>query len=198
MATTARRKEMTVDEFLVWCLDQDQRYEFVDGYPVPLRAMSGARDEHDAVVVNLIVALGNQLKGSSCRPKTADTAVRTKIKRIRRPDVTIECAPVELGSLEARNPVAVFEVLSPPTREIDRTEKMHEYQRHPALMTIVQIDPKLMDVLVLTRSPDGTWEPKRLERPDHVIMVVGTSVALSLSTVYDGVPVEIPAPRADD
>lgn len=189
MAGAQAKREMTVEEFLIWNLEQDQRYELVDGFPVPLRGMAGTKAEHDTIVVNLIVALGRQLADSPCRPRTADTAVRTKIKGVRRPDVTIECAPLEKGSLEARNPVAAFEVLSPTTRKIDRGVKLQEYLRHPSLRLVVHIDPDLMDVLVYRRGDDGTWEIERLEAPDDSIRLITPSVAISLATVYDGVPV---------
>ena len=190
MATKDATKpvDMTVEEFLQWNLSQEQRYELVDGVPVPLRGMAGAKDEHDTVAVNLIAALKERLRGTGCRPKTADTAVRTKIKRVRRPDVTIECSPVEPGSLEARMPIAVFEVLSPSTRQIDLGVKLQEYLRHPTIRVVVHIDPGVMDVLVYTRQEDGTWEDTRLERPEDVISVPGLPVAIPLSTVYDDVP----------
>ena len=199
MAEPLHWTEMTVEEFLQWNLDQEERFELVDGVPVPLRAMAGATGEHDTIVVNLIAQLRQRLAGTPCRPRTADTAVRTKIKRVRRPDVTIECAPVEVGSLEARNPVAVFEVLSPTTRQLDRSEKYEEYVRHPNLQTIVHIDPTFMDVMVFSRAPDGTWEPKRLGAPEDLIEVVGLPVALPLAAVYDGVPLRtVPAGKETD
>jgi Uma2 family endonuclease len=185
----ARQQTMTVEEFLQWNLSQDQRYELVDGHPVPLRAMAGAKAEHDAIVVNVIAALHGQLRGHNCKPRTADTALRTKIKNVRRPDVTIECAAVERGSLEARNPVAVFEVLSPTTRKIDRTIKLEEYRRHPTLRTIVHIDPDAMDVIVFTRDADGAWNDARFDQPDDMIHIADTPAALRLSDLYDGVPV---------
>jgi Uma2 family endonuclease len=112
----ARKREMSVEEFLQWNLLQDERYELVDGHPVPLRAMAGTTGQHDEITVNLIAILRDRLRGTSCRPRTADTAVRTRIRGVRRPDVTIEGAPLERGSLEALKPIAVFEVLSPTTR----------------------------------------------------------------------------------
>lgn len=183
---------MTVEEFLQWNLLQDQRYELVDGRPVPLRAMAGAKAEHDAIVVNLIASLHGQLRGSPCKPRTADTALRTKIKNVRRPDVTIECAAIERGSLEARNPVAVFEVLSPTTRKIDRTVKLEEYRRHPTLRTIVHIDPDAMDIVVFTRDGDGNWDDARFDQPEDAIRVADTPAALRLSDIYEGVPVAVP------
>ena len=185
----ARQREMSVEEFLQWNLSQDERFELVDGFPVPLRAMAGAKAQHDIIVVNLIVLLGNQLRGSTCKPRTADTALRTKIRSLRRPDVTIECAPPERNSLEARNPIAVFEVLSPTTRQIDRSVKLQDYRRHSGLQVIVHIDPDLMDVIVYTRNASGEWEDERLEAPNDVVRVADTPVALRLTDIYDGVPI---------
>jgi len=93
-----QHRTMTADEFLVWNLSQDERYELIDGVPVPLRAMNGASNVHDMIVVNIIIALGNKLRSNRCRPTTADTAVRTAIKRVRRPDVTVECGPADSKS----------------------------------------------------------------------------------------------------
>jgi Uma2 family endonuclease len=154
--------------------------------------MSGAKDEHDTIVVNLIMALGNQLRGTPCRPKTADTAVRTKIKNVRRPDVTIECSPVERGSLEARNPVAVFEVLSPTTRKLDHSVKLQEYRRRPSLRVIVHLDPDLMDVVVYERDSSGEWIDIRLDQPGQLIRVPDTPVSISLADVHQDVPVPVP------
>ena len=190
----AQQCTMSVEEFLEWNLSQDQRYELVDGHPLPLRAMAGAREQHDIIVVNLIAELRNQLRNSKCKPRTADTALRTKIKNVRRPDVTIECAPPERDSLEARNPVAVFEVLSPTTRKIDRTVKLEEYRRHPSLRTIVHIDPDAMDVVVFTRDTEGAWNDTRFDQPDDIIYIADTGAALRLSEVYDGVLLA-PQPR---
>ena len=189
MADARRRPEMTVEEFLEWNLSQDERYELVDGMPVPLRAMAGAKAEHDPIVVNLIAELRQQLRGSDCRPRTADTAVCTSIRRVRRPDVTIECAALELGALEARRPIAAFEVLSRTTRQLDRSVKLHEYMHHPSLKVVVHIDPAEMDVLVYTRGESGDWDAVRLETSDMMIRVPGTPVAVALDALYDGVPV---------
>ena len=189
-----KHKEMTADEFLIWNLSQDERYELVDGFPVPLRSMAGASNAHDTISVNIIGHLFQQLRGSGCRPTTPDTAVRTSIKRVRRPDVTIECAPPDTKSYESRNPVAVFEVLSPTTKKSDRTVKLEEYKRHPTLQTIVHIDPDIMDVLVFTRASSGQWDVERIDQAAAVLKIPGTPVALALADIYDGIP--LPAPDA--
>jgi Uma2 family endonuclease len=106
-----QRRLLTPEEFFAWQEDQEERYELVDGVPVPLRGMTGASNAHDAVVVNTIVSLGNQLRGGPCRVATADTAIRTGIRNIRRPDVTVEYAPIDPRSYEAHAPRLVVEVL---------------------------------------------------------------------------------------
>ena len=180
----ARPRAMSVEEFLQWNLGQDERYELVDGVPVPLRAMAGAKAQHDIIVVDFIGMLDNQLRGSACKPRTAATAVRTRIKSLRLPDVTIE-----RDSLEARNPIAVFDVLSPTTRKLDCSVKLQEYRRHPCLRTIVHIDPDEMDVVVYPRNASGDWDDARLEHLEDIIRGPDTPVALRLSEIYDGVPV---------
>ena len=196
--TEAARKLMTVEEFFDWCRTQDERYELVDGSPVPLRAMSGASMSHDAIAVNLIIGLGNQLRGTGCRPTTPDAGLRTAIRRVRRPDVTIECAPPSATSYEAKNPIAVLEILSPTTRKNDRNIKLPEYLRHPSLRTVVLIDPDVMDVLVYFREAGGDWQDERLYLPDHRLQLRGTPAVLTLADIYEGValPVGLPPPRA--
>jgi Uma2 family endonuclease len=64
MAETQMRS-MTPEEFYQWQLDQDERYELVEGVPVPLRAMTGASNVHDAILVNCIGQLGAICEGGS-------------------------------------------------------------------------------------------------------------------------------------
>ena len=187
---TVTRPDMTADEFLVWNLSREQRYELVDGVPVPLRAMYGASNFHDDIVTHLIVALGIKLKG--CKPRTADTALRTAIKRVRRPDVTVDCAQSLPDAYESHKPTAVFEVLSPSTRLVDGSLKLSEYLRHPPLRTIVHIDPDRMAVAVFHRGADGQWSDWLLIAPGDLVAVQETPAVLTLAEIYDGIPLSEP------
>ena len=60
--------------------------------------------------------------------------------------------------------------------------------RHPSLKTIVHIDPDLMDVLVYHRSSTGDWDTERLERPEDCVRPQGTTAAITLADIYEGVP----------
>jgi Uma2 family endonuclease len=106
MAETQMRS-MTPEEFYEWQFDQDELYELVEGVPVPLRAMTGASNVHDAILVNCIGELGSYVRGRPCRVASADTALRTAPRTARRPDVSVDCAPPRAESYEAHRPTAV-------------------------------------------------------------------------------------------
>jgi Uma2 family endonuclease len=178
---------MTADEFLVWNLSQDEKYEFVDGILVPLHGQqSGAARGHDRIVINLIVALGNKLRGGPCVPSTSDQAVRTAIAKIRRPDVTIECGTAAPEALEVAEPVAVFEVLSPSNRPSEIVRKIEEYKRHPAIRHIVLIEPAVVSVTRLSRDAYGAWADTTLVRLADSLSLDPPGVVLSLTDIYEG------------
>jgi Uma2 family endonuclease len=185
MAET-RLKEMTADEFLLWNLDQEERYELVNGVPIPLRAMTGASNAHDMVVVNIILALGNRLRGKPCRVATADTALRISICGVRRPDVTVDCAPADPKSYESRQPLVVVEVLSPSTRKIDRYTKLDEFRRHPTLRHILLVDPDRVGVKHYHRVEGGEWQDEIVEDAAAQLALAAIGVSLPVAEIYEG------------
>jgi Uma2 family endonuclease len=94
----------------------------VDGFPV--RMMVGAKNVHDDIVVNVLVQLGNQLRGKGCRPFTGDGSIETKPGQIRRPDIGVDCGRRDPNAMKAASPRVVFEVLSPTTRDFDTIGKL--------------------------------------------------------------------------
>jgi Uma2 family endonuclease len=140
MSATAG-KLLTPDEFILWNLDQEERWELVDGVPVLKfdngpEMMAAASERHDQIVVNLIAMLRSRLRGRSCRTKTSDQAARMERGNIRYPDVTIDCGKRAPGSFESVEPIVFFEVLSPSTRRFDllrKAERVSAYGHAPSL-----------------------------------------------------------------
>jgi len=184
MADPAPRR-MSVEEFYIWQLDQDERYELVDGLPVPLRTTPGAGNVHDVILINCIGQLFPLLRGKPCRVASADTALRTSIRSTRRPDVTIDCAPPEGTSCEARQPTVVIEVLSPSTRKIDRFTKLEEYRRHPSLRHILLVDPDAIAAKLYSRAEGGEWGDVDLIGRDARIDFTAIDVSLPLAALYE-------------
>jgi Uma2 family endonuclease len=187
---------MTPEEFYSWQLDQDERYELVDGVPVPLRAMTGASNAHDVILVNCIGELHARLRGKPCRVASADTALRTAIRTARRPDVTVDCAPPRDKSYEAHRPTVVVEVLSPSTSKFDRFTKLDEYRRHPHLRHILLVDPDAVAARLYSRVDDGEWTDANLAGEDAVIDLPAIDVTLPLIALYERLDLGSFAPGA--
>src|ERR1700722_3753779 len=105
---------MTVEEFYQWQLDQDERYELVEGVPVPLRAMTGASNVHDVILVNCIGQLGAICEGGRAG---WPAPTRRSAPRLERRAAPMFPSP-RADSYEAHRPTVVIEVLSPSTRKI--------------------------------------------------------------------------------
>lgn len=183
------RKLMSADEFLDWRQDQPGRWELVAGTPIQM--MAGAKQRHDRIVVNLIVTLGNRLKGRTCRPWSAGIATRTPAGNVRQPDVTIDCGPIRDDALVSTSPTAVFEVLSPSTRTFDQVRKVDEYKTVPTLRHIVLIDPDRPRVVLWSRASEAdAWTDIEVVDEGASIDLTAASVGLALAEIYEDVRFE--------
>jgi Uma2 family endonuclease len=179
----AASKRMTPEEFFAWTPGKDGRYELVDG--IPIEMMSGASRYHDRIVVNIILSLGNQLVGGPCQPATADTGVHTRIRGVRRPDVTVTCDEPKAMTYEAEDPRLVVEVISPDNVGVIWQEKLEEYRRRDGLVYILLVESELIDALLLTWSASG-WQSARFTGADAVIELPEIACRLVLTDVYKG------------
>lgn len=182
----------TVDAFFAWQERQGERYEFVDGFP--LRLMAGATNAHDRIVVNLIIQLGTQLRGTGCRPFTGDGSVRTRANRIRRPDAGVDCGRFVPNGMSADEPRVVVEVMSPSTRDYDTFEKLAEYQALETLDYILFVEPNAPEASLWRRDEDREWTRDTVEGLDGRISMPTVGVDLALTDLYDGIEFP-PSPR---
>lgn len=181
------RKLMTADQFLEWRQDKPGRWELVRG--VPIQMMAGAKQRHDRIVINLIVTLGQRLKGGRCRPWSADIATRIPLGNVRQPDVTIDCGPIRDDALDSTAPTAVFEVLSPSTRTFDQVRKVDEYKTVPTLRHIVLIDPDQPRVVLWSRREEtAPWTDEELVEGMLNLAAAGTMI--TLAEIYEDVKFE--------
>ena len=184
---SAALRLMTADEFLTWCLDQEGKWELVDG--VPIQMMAGASNFHDVVVVNLIGMLRERLRRGPCRAATADTAARMPRGNIRRPDVTVECAPPERNAFESRAPTVFFEVLSPSSHVYDLVKKPEEYKSVPTLRHFVVLDPAAPRATVWSRDGE-TWTSEEQTGLDAALDLPAIGASLPLAEIYEGLNFE--------
>ena len=193
---------MTADEFLEWSLEQEDKYELVDGEPVLMgdyveengrtTFMAGTKVEHDIIVVSVLTELRARLRGKPCRPFSGDLAARMVAGNIRRPDVTVDCRPPDRGATESGLPTVLVEVLSRSTRDPDLIRKADEYRQLESLRHYVVIEPLTVHVTVWSRADDGSWPttPADHKSLDAMVGLPAIGVELPVAEIYDGVPLD--------
>jgi Uma2 family endonuclease len=187
---------MTKEEFYRWAERQPFKYELVDGVPVPLhfeidedgqiRAMTAAMPNHYAVMTNIAVALRRRAP-EHCRVLTGGAAVQVGVASIREPDIVLLCGGQEADVREVQHPTLIVEVLSPSTSNIDRGDKLYEYQELAEVREVWLVDSRRRAVTVASRG-DGVWISRTVigqgEFPSEVLRD-----RLTMDEIYEGVEV---------
>lgn len=157
MTSLPDRKRWTVDDYLAFDRASEQKWEYLDGMVFDVFAMAGASVSHNRIVVNLTVALGNQLQGGACEVFSNDTRVRIRQEAYAYPDLVIVCGVPQFEGQQdiLVNPAVIVEVLSPGTETYDRTGKFHEYQKLASLQEYVLVAQDRPLVESFTRTDDG-------------------------------------------
>jgi Uma2 family endonuclease len=161
-----------VDDFLAWVQGKRERYEFVGGRLV-MRA--GGSEDHNDSQVNLLAALKRRLRGHPCSRRF--------------PDASVTCG--REGGNYVTAPVAIFEILSPATELLDRTDKRRDYQRLTSLRHYVLIAQDEPRIEAYTRGRRG-WRFEEVEGLDAALPLEAFGIELPLSEIYDGL--SFPAP----
>ncbi len=194
--TALPTRKLTAAEYLAIERDAPFKSEFYAG---EMFAMSGASPAHNFIKDNLIVALGNALRGSGCRTLSSDQRVRVSPTGLYTyPDILILCGPGEYATEDDHtllNPKVVIEVLSDSTRGYDRGAKARQYKRIPSLeeYVLVEQDEPVIDRFV--RLPDGGWLETTVEGVDAEFAFATVAVRVRLADVYAGVTFPDRPPR---
>ncbi len=169
----------TVEEFLDWERQQDERYEFVDGI---IRAMVGGTVDHHTICLNIGAALKGQLRGGSCRVFVEGIKILAA-GATAYPDVVVNCGSLNPKADMLLEPVLVIEVLSRSTADFDRGRKWAAYQQIPSLMyfALVAQDQRRVDVY---ERQDGAWTYRVLSG-DGELQFDRLGCRLTLATIYE-------------
>jgi len=156
VALPAEKIKMTREEFLVWVETQSGRHEYIGG---EVFAMTGARQAHVIVTLNLGAELKRQLKGTPCRAYVADMAVElAHSDAVVYPDVVVSChAEDKVAERAIKHPTVVIEILSPSTAAYDRGEKFALYRSMADLEEYVLVDPDARKLEIFRRTESGDW-----------------------------------------
>ena len=155
MSAVKKLNLVSVEDYLAGELVSPVKHEYLGGV---VYAMAGARNVHNLIASNALVALGIRLRGRPCRPYNSDTKIRIRLPnqvRFYYPDVSVICRPNPQTDSFQDEPAVVVEVVSRTTRRIDEGEKKDAYLTIPALNAYLIVEQESPAVEVFRRTDQG-------------------------------------------
>ena len=181
------KQYFSIEEYLEMENAATEKHEYYQG---EIFAMSGAKLEHNIVTRNLMISLGNILKGQPCQPFGSDLRIHIEKNTLfTYPDISIICGePKSLNDddMNFLNPSVIIEVASPSTRDYDRGEKFKLYRDIPALKEYILIDPLSISIEAFSINAQGNWELKEYNNIDQSLELSSIQVSVELKEIYDG------------
>jgi len=161
------------------------RHEYYKG---TIFAMAGASFEHNRIVFNLTISLGIKMQGKSCDIFGSDQRVHIPSNSLYTyPDLTIVCnqpIPAEENKMSLTNPSVIIEVLSPTTKDYDRTTKFRLYQDIPTFQEYILIDSRSVLVEHHYKNENGEWICQTWARFTDTLAIKAAGAGILLSEIY--------------
>jgi Uma2 family endonuclease len=195
MSTARKLNLVTIDDFLAGEVISPVKHEYVGGV---VYAMAGARNVHNIIATNTLVALGARLRGRPCRPYNSDTKIRLRLPtetRFYYPDTSVNCRPNPQTDSFQDQPAVIVAVPSRRTRRIDEGEKRDAYLTIPSLAVYVLIEQEAPALVAYRRTEHGFVREVH-QGLDAVLPLGEIGTALPLAEVYETVEFT-PEPQDD-
>jgi len=192
--SAAEIKIMTRQEYLDWEARQETKHEFLDGRVYDVYAMTGARDAHVTVTLNVAALCKTHLRGKPCRIYISDMKLQVADDATFYPDVFVTCDPRDRETdYHKSHPSLIVEVLSPSTAGYDRGSKFAAYRKIETLREYALIDPGLLTVDLFSRDETGHWVLYPADKGGSVEFA-SIGLTVSLADIFEDV--EPAPPRA--
>ncbi len=185
MSAAPKLTPISVEDYLAGELVSPVKHEYVAGV---VYAMAGARNVHNTIATNALVALGSRLRGRRCRPFNPDTKIRVRLPshvRFYYPDASVVCDQNPPDDSFQDNPVVIVEVLSRATRRIDGGEKKDAYLTIPTLAVYLLVEQESAAAVAFRRTEQGFVREVYAGR-SAVIPLPEVEAELPLAEIYEG------------
>ena len=180
--------KMTIEEYLPWELNQDIRYEYING---KVFAMTGGTIPHNDITLNLYTFLHPHLRPRACRINVSDVKVQISPNGpYFYPDLIVSCHPEDINARKfIQNPKLIVELLSPGTSGKDRGEKFRYYLTIPSLQEYILIDSEKISVERYCRGEGRMWLYYPYSSGD-IVTLSSIEFEFPIEMLYDGVGLE--------
>ncbi|AFY40305.1 protein of unknown function DUF820 [[Leptolyngbya] sp. PCC 7376] len=190
MATQTLVKTISPEEYLAQEEQATERHEYIKG---EVQLMTGGTPNHNELSGNLYVSLKLALKKSPYRIFVLDQRLCIPSPQIYTyPDVMVAAKPVVLQ--EGRKDTLlsaclIAEVLSPSTKNYDRSEKFEYYRSIPDFQDYLLIAQDRVYVEHFVRVEAKKWSLTEYTEIDDVIRLDSVGCEMALADIYEGVEV---------
>lgn len=179
---------ITPEEYLAFERSSEYKSEYLNG---EIFAMTGASRRHNIIATNIVVSLGNQLKGRPCELYVSEMRVKVNpVGLYTYPDLAVVCGEPELEDTyfdTLLNPTVLIEILSQSTERYDRIAKSDYYRRLTSLSEYLLIAQEQHRVEQYTRQSDDHWLLTETHSLEGVVDLQSINCSLALRDVYDKV-----------
>jgi len=180
-------KKFTVDEYLEYENASDEKHEYYQG---EIFAMSGPKVTHNIISGNVFAHVKEKLRGRSCQPFHSDQRIHIPQNSLfTYPDISIVCGEIltkDNDEWNILNPSVLFEVLSPSTRNYDRSEKFQLYRAIKSLKEYILIDSEKIYVESFHINDSGHWELQEYKNPEDILPVKTVELSIRVNEIYEG------------
>ena len=178
-------RQMSVEEFLDFVEDNEDRYEYIDGEAYP---MTGGKLNHFVIITNIVGKIRSLLADRDCLVLTSGMLVKAGETRLVAPDVSVVCGEpeTEADTRILLNPILVVEVTSPSSIDYDRVSKREYYGDAPSIQAYLVVDQHRVLVELYIRSETG-WHLQSFQDQDAEAPLEALACRLPLRDIYQNI-----------
>lgn len=187
-----RVRQMSVEEFLDFAENSEDRYEYIDGALVQL---TDGKLNHFLIIADLLGSFASLFDDEHYVVLGSGMLVKAGETRLVAPDVSVVRGEPETES-ETRvllNPILVVEVTSPSSIEHDRISKREYYGDVPSIEAYLIVDQHRVLVELYTRSETG-WHIQCFSDLGDEVPLAALDCSLPLRDIYRRIEFEEASP----
>ncbi len=176
-------QHLSIEDYIALDRSSDERWEYVDGRAM---AMAGAAPRHNAIVMNLTLAMGRALHGKECFALGSDQKIETPATgSFHYPDLSVVCGKPRVSERDPHaitNPTVLVEVAPPSTSDYDRGAKFDHYASIPELREMLVVFTQTQRLEHRQRAGDGRWIVTHLVGGE--VRIESLDIALNVEEIY--------------
>jgi Uma2 family endonuclease len=196
----------TPEQYLALERVAEYKSEYINGQIYPMNgqpcAMSGASEEHNLIVVNVLREVSVQFKGRPCKAYVHDMRVKVSPTGMYTyPDIVAVCDKPHFEDDRVDtllNPTVIIEVLSPSTEAYDRGDKFAHYRSLDSLTDYGLVSQSTARVEHYVRHSEGSgqWVLTEISGLEGVLRLASIQCEVALKDIYDKVNLQKGGPGA--